>query len=93
VLHLKTASPFCDAAFAQDEDLFPAPKRVHDDGPFFEGGPHKRESSRCRAGWQRGRLARQGPALEGEAGSRGRSPHRILEVDHQPLVVASAVRC
>jgi len=31
---------FADATLAQNDDLFAAAQRVHDDRPFFEGNPH-----------------------------------------------------
>src|SRR5438132_13982953 len=34
------ARAFAEATFAQNDDLFAAPQRVHDDRPFFEGNPH-----------------------------------------------------
>jgi hypothetical protein len=37
---VEAAAPFTDTALAQDDDLFAAPQRVHDHGPFFEGNLH-----------------------------------------------------
>src|SRR5205809_5260738 len=34
------AESFAEATFAQNDDLFAAPQRIHDDHPFFEGNPH-----------------------------------------------------
>ena len=34
------AVAFADATLAQNDDLFAAPQRVHDDHPLFETNPH-----------------------------------------------------
>ena len=52
VLHFKAAAAFVNAAFAKDEDLFAAREGVHDDGPFFEGGCHSKESGGRVGRWQ-----------------------------------------
>src|SRR5260221_5594077 len=42
MLHLESAPPFADAAFAQNNYL-PAPaQRIHHYRPFFERNPHRR---------------------------------------------------
>jgi hypothetical protein len=56
VLDLKAAEPFRDAALAQEEDLLPAPQRIHDDGPFFERRSHAGRLGECVAGVERGAI-------------------------------------
>lgn len=53
---LKAAAPFRDAALAQEEDLVPAPQRIHDDGPFFERRSHAGRLGECVAGVERGAI-------------------------------------
>ena len=48
MFHLETVSPLRNAAFAQDEDLFPASERIDDDCPLFESGPHERKIAGAR---------------------------------------------
>src|SRR5258708_1298818 len=40
LFHLKSTAPFADAAFAQYDDLFTAPERIHHHTPFFKSSPH-----------------------------------------------------
>ena len=49
MLHLEPASPFADPALAQNENLVPAPKRIHNNAPFFKSHPHPPNLSELRA--------------------------------------------
>jgi len=40
MLERESAPPLAEAAFAEDEDLFAAPERIHHDRPFFERDSH-----------------------------------------------------
>jgi hypothetical protein len=41
MFHFEPAVSFADATLAQNNDLFAAAQRIHDDHPFFEGNPHE----------------------------------------------------
>jgi hypothetical protein len=41
MVRAKSTSLFLNAAFSQQEDLFPTAKRIHDNLPFFERHPHR----------------------------------------------------
>ena len=46
MINLKTAAPFANAAFAQNDDLLAAPQRVHHNCPFFKCRPHSLKIAR-----------------------------------------------
>src|SRR5438093_854975 len=93
MLHLETASPLRNAAFAQDEDLIPAPKRVDDDCPLFEGGPHERQNSRRDSSWQCGSNTPVCCSCDREVAGRGRctldSQSFPIETSSRDLTVAA----